>query len=78
MCRQFAGSESPSVMVVGTKLDLVEVGCRREVGEQEARQGAHRLGALYMGNTTLTRSESHIVKQICVLKNVFKAPIVPS
>ena len=31
LCRQFAGPVAPSVMVVGTKLDLVEVGCRREV-----------------------------------------------
>ena len=47
--RQFAGPVAPSVMVVGTKLDLVEVGCRREVGEVEAREKAHSLGALYMG-----------------------------
>ena len=38
-------------MVVGTKLDLVEVGCRREVGELEAREAAESLGALYMGNS---------------------------
>ena len=50
MCRQFAGPVSPSVMVVGTKLDLVEVGARREVTETEARQAAEALGALYMGN----------------------------
>ena len=51
ICRQFAGPVAPSVMVVGTKLDLVEVGCRREVGELEAREAAESLGALYMGNS---------------------------
>ena len=50
MCRQFAGPVAPSVMVVGTKLDLMEVGCRREVTEAEARELADSLGALYMGN----------------------------
>lgn len=51
--RQFAGPVVPSVMVVGTKLDLVEVGCRREVGELEAREAAESMGALYMGNCDL-------------------------
>ena len=37
------------MIVVGTKLDLVEVGCRREVSETEAREAAETLGALYMG-----------------------------
>ena len=50
LCRQFAGPVAPSVMVVGTKLDLVEVGCKREVTQAEARELADSLGALYMGN----------------------------
>ena len=37
------------MIVVGTKLDLVEVGCRREVSQTEAREAAETLGALYMG-----------------------------
>ena len=49
--RQGAGVVPPSVILVGTKLDLVEVGCRREVTEQEARTKADTLGALYTGQT---------------------------
>ena len=49
--RQGAGVVPPSVILVGTKLDLVEVGCRREVTEQEARTKADTLGALYTGKT---------------------------
>ena len=49
--RQGAGVVPPSVILVGTKLDLVEVGCRREVTEQEARTKADTLGALYTGMT---------------------------
>ena len=51
--RQGAGVVPPSVILVGTKLDLVEVGCRREVTEQEARTKADTLGALYTGHSLI-------------------------
>ena len=45
--RQFAGSVQPSVIIVGCKLDLVDVGCRRVVSAEDAQKKAESLGALY-------------------------------
>jgi len=45
--RQYAGVVQPSVMIVGCKLDLVDVGCRREISEEEAKEKAAFLGAKY-------------------------------
>ena len=39
----------PSIILVGCKLDLVEVGCRREVTLEEARCKADSLGTMYTG-----------------------------
>ena len=47
--RQSAGPVSPSIILVGCKLDLVEVGCRREVTLEEARCKADSLGTMYTG-----------------------------
>lgn len=45
---EFAGNTRPSLIVIGCKLDLVEVGVRREVAMEEGQQLADSLGALFM------------------------------
>ena len=54
-------------MVVGTKLDLVEVGCRREVTEQEARSKADTLGALYTGIIILSPIFSKLMDSVALI-----------
>ena len=57
----------PSVILVGTKLDLVEVGCRREVTEQEARSKADTLGALYTGIIILSPIFSKLMDSVALI-----------
>ena len=57
----------PSVILVGTKLDLVEVGCRREVTEQEARTKADTLGALYTGIIILSPIFSKLMDSVALI-----------
>ena len=65
--RQGAGVVPPSVILVGTKLDLVEVGCRREVTEQEARTKADTLGALYTGIIILSPIFSKLMDSVALI-----------
>jgi len=46
--REGAGPTSPSLILIGCKLDLVEIGVRREVGKEEGQALADLLGALFI------------------------------
>eukprot|EP00090_Calanus_glacialis_P003161 TRINITY_DN12297_c0_g1_i1.p1 TRINITY_DN12297_c0_g1~~TRINITY_DN12297_c0_g1_i1.p1 ORF type:complete len:277 (+),score=70.47 TRINITY_DN12297_c0_g1_i1:143-973(+) len=46
--REHAGSVPPTIIIVGCKLDLVDIGCKREVSYEEGRELAKSLDALFI------------------------------
>jgi len=46
--REYAGPVAPTIVVVGCKLDLVDIGCKRQVSYNEGKELAESLGALFI------------------------------
>jgi len=46
--REYAGPVAPTIVVVGCKLDLIDIGCKRQVSYNEGKELAESLGALFI------------------------------
>jgi len=46
--REYEGPVTPTIVVVGCKLDLVDIGCKWQVSYNEGKELAESLGALYI------------------------------
>jgi len=46
--REHAGVVPPTIIIVGCKMDLVDIGCKRQVSYEEGKELADNLGALFI------------------------------